>query len=77
MKQLLDIVLGTFLPVTALAPAAGAVEKPPIKIVKYGPIVQNTVIETYPAVSQFWEYNPEEYLKQRLSTRDNPPCKHC
>ncbi len=24
----------------------------------------NTVLETYPNVSQFWKYNPEEYLKQ-------------
>jgi branched-chain amino acid transport system substrate-binding protein len=24
----------------------------------------NTVIETYPAVSQFWKYKPEEFLKQ-------------
>ena len=64
----------------------------PIKIDKYGHIIQNvyirrveksgdlfqnTVIETYPSVSQFWKYNPEEYLKQPLYARDNPPCKHC
>ncbi|HTX51869.1 MAG TPA: hypothetical protein VMD08_00565, partial [Candidatus Baltobacteraceae bacterium] len=24
----------------------------------------NTVLETYPNVSQFWKYNPEESLKQ-------------
>jgi branched-chain amino acid transport system substrate-binding protein len=39
--------------------------------------LQNTVIATYPAVSQFWKYNPEEYLKQPLYSRDYPPCKHC
>jgi branched-chain amino acid transport system substrate-binding protein len=39
--------------------------------------LQNTVIATYPAVSQFWSYNPEEYLKQPLYTRDYPPCRHC
>ena len=64
----------------------------PIKIDKYGHIIQNvylrrvdkvgnlyqnTVIETYPSVSQFWKYNPEEYLKQPFYSRDNPACKHC
>jgi branched-chain amino acid transport system substrate-binding protein len=64
----------------------------PVKIDKYGHIVQNvyfrrvdkagtmyqnTVIDTYPSVSQFWKYNPEEYLKQPVYGRDNPPCKHC
>ena len=39
--------------------------------------LQNTVIQTYPAVSQFWKYNPEEYLKQPAYSRDYPPCKHC
>jgi branched-chain amino acid transport system substrate-binding protein len=29
------------------------------------------------AVSQFWKYNPDEFLKQPLYTRDYPPCKHC
>jgi branched-chain amino acid transport system substrate-binding protein len=28
-------------------------------------------------VSQFWKYNPDEFLKQPLYTRDYPPCKHC
>ncbi len=31
--------------------------------------LQNTVIETFPKVSQFWKYNPAEYLKQPLYTR--------
>jgi len=39
--------------------------------------LQNTVIHTYPAVSQFWKYSPEEYLKLPLYTRDYPPCKYC
>ena len=34
---------------------------------------QNTVIFTYPHVSQFWTFNPEEYLKQPVYSRDNPP----
>jgi len=39
--------------------------------------LQNTVIFTYPAVSQFWKYNPEEFLKQPVYSRDFPPCRHC
>lgn len=37
----------------------------------------NTVVHTYPAVSQFWTYRPEEFLKQPVYSRDFPPCKHC
>jgi branched-chain amino acid transport system substrate-binding protein len=39
--------------------------------------LQNTVIHTYPNVSQFWTYNPEEFLKQPVYSRDFPPCRHC
>ncbi len=31
--------------------------------------LQNTVIETVPRVSQFWKYNPADYLKQPLYSR--------
>ncbi len=34
---------------------------------------QNTVIFTYPNVSQFWTLNPAEYLKKPVYTRDLPP----
>ena len=37
----------------------------------------NTVIHTYPAVSQFWNFKPDEFLKQPVYSRDYPPCKHC
>jgi branched-chain amino acid transport system substrate-binding protein len=39
--------------------------------------LQNTVIATYPAVSQFWKYKPDEYLKRPLYSRDYPRCPHC
>ena len=32
--------------------------------------LQNTVIYTYPEVSQFWKYKPEDYLKQPVYSRD-------
>ena len=31
--------------------------------------LQNTVIDTFPAVSQFWKYNPADYLRQPLYSR--------
>ena len=38
---------------------------------------QNTVIKTYPMVTQFFKFVPEEQLKQPPYTRDYPPCKFC
>jgi len=64
----------------------------PIKLDSYGNPIQNiyirkvekkdgelwnTVIHTYPAVSQFWKYKPDEFLKQPVYDRNYPPCKHC
>lgn len=64
----------------------------PIKLDAYGNPIQNiyvrkverkdgqlwnTVIHTFPAVSQFWKYTPEEFLKQPVYDRNFPPCKHC
>ncbi|NWF93851.1 MAG: ABC transporter substrate-binding protein [Syntrophaceae bacterium] len=37
--------------------------------------LQNTVIYTYPNVSQFWKYKPEEFLKQPVYSREFPPLK--
>src|SRR5207237_8919990 len=37
----------------------------------------NTVIKTYPNVSQFWTYGKETFLKQPVYSRDFPPCKYC
>ena len=37
----------------------------------------NSVIKTYPNVSQFWTYNKDAFLKQPLYSRDFPPCKYC
>ena len=64
----------------------------PIKLDTYGNPIQNiyirkvekkdgelwnTVVHTYPAVSQFWKYKPDEFLKQPVYDRNYPPCKHC
>jgi len=39
--------------------------------------LQNTVIVTIPAVSQFWKYNPDDFLRQPVYSRDVPPCRYC
>jgi branched-chain amino acid transport system substrate-binding protein len=36
----------------------------------------NRVIHTYPDVSQFWTYRPEEFLKNPVYSRDWPPAKN-
>jgi branched-chain amino acid transport system substrate-binding protein len=37
----------------------------------------NTVIKTYPKVSQFWTYGKDKFLAQPVYDRDFPPCKFC
>jgi branched-chain amino acid transport system substrate-binding protein len=37
--------------------------------------LQNTVIQTYPNVSQFWKSKPEDFLKQPVYSREYPPVK--
>ena len=39
--------------------------------------LQNTVIYTFPKVSQFWTYKPEDFLKNPVYSRDYPPCTKC
>ncbi len=41
------------------------------------PELWNTVIKTYPNVSQFWTYDKDKFLAQPLYSRDFPPCKYC
>ncbi len=36
----------------------------------------NTVVKTYPNVSQFWTYNKAEFLKNPVYSRDYPPAKN-
>jgi branched-chain amino acid transport system substrate-binding protein len=39
--------------------------------------LENVVIDTFPHVSQFWKYDPAEFLKQPAYSKDYPPCKYC
>jgi branched-chain amino acid transport system substrate-binding protein len=36
----------------------------------------NAVVKTYPDLSQFWTYKPEEFLKSPVYSRDYPPAKN-
>jgi branched-chain amino acid transport system substrate-binding protein len=46
-----------------------------LKVERVGGKLQNTVIHTYPMVSQFWTYKPDEFLKAPAYDRSNPPAK--
>lgn len=39
--------------------------------------LQNTVIQTFPNVSQFWKWKDSDYLKQPIFSKEYPPCPHC
>lgn len=46
------------------------------RCVRKGKVLTNTVIKTYPEVSQFWTYNEAEFLKNPVYARDYPPAKN-
>lgn len=46
-----------------------------VKVERAGGKLVNTVVHTYPMVSQFWTYKPEEFLKQPPYGRDYPPAR--
>jgi branched-chain amino acid transport system substrate-binding protein len=46
-----------------------------LKVERVGGKLQNTVVHTYPMVSQFWTYSPQEFLKLPLYSRDYPPAR--
>jgi len=46
------------------------------KVVRKEGRLVNSVVYTYPNVSQFWTYKPEEFLKNPVYSRDWPPAKN-
>ena len=36
----------------------------------------NTVVKTYPGVSQFWKYDAKDFLANPVYSRDWPPAKN-
>ena len=47
------------------------------KVERVGGRLQNSLVHTFPKVSQFWIYKPEEFLKAPVYSRDYPPCRYC
>jgi branched-chain amino acid transport system substrate-binding protein len=39
--------------------------------------LQNTIVHTFPNVTQFWTWTPEEYMKQPPYSAAYPPCTNC
>ena len=37
----------------------------------------NTVVKTYPKVSQYGHFPKQEFLKQPVYSREFPPCRYC
>ena len=46
-----------------------------LKVEKVGGRLQNSVVHTYPMVSQFWTYRAEEFLKTPAYDRSYPPVR--
>lgn len=53
------------------------IENYTLDFMKKGPLKWNIVIDTYPNVSQFWTYDPKEYMSQPVYSPKYPPCKYC
>jgi branched-chain amino acid transport system substrate-binding protein len=46
------------------------------KVERKGAKLVNTVVKTYPNVSQFWTYEPKQFLASPVYSRDFPPAKN-
>jgi len=47
------------------------------RVDRTGTTLQNTVIHTFPTVSQFWTVDPDAFLRAPVYSRDNPRCRFC
>jgi branched-chain amino acid transport system substrate-binding protein len=45
------------------------------KVARVDGKLTNTIIKTYPQVSQFWTYDPKKFVQQPVFSRDFPPSK--
>jgi len=45
------------------------------KVVRKEGRLVNSIIKTYPNVSQFWTYDPKQFLANPVYTRDYPPAR--
>jgi branched-chain amino acid transport system substrate-binding protein len=47
------------------------------KVARVGDQLQNVVVKTYPNVSQFWTFDPKQFLAHPVYSRNYPPCNAC
>ena len=45
------------------------------KVARIDGKLTNTIIKTYPQVSQFWTFDPKKFVEQPVFSRDFPPSK--
>jgi branched-chain amino acid transport system substrate-binding protein len=46
------------------------------KVARVNGKLTNTIVKTYPQVSQFWTYDPKQFVTQPVFSRDFPPSKN-
>ena len=46
------------------------------KVARVNGKLVNTILKTYPQVSQFWTYDETAFLAQPVYSRDYPPAKY-
>jgi len=46
------------------------------RVARQGGQLVNTMLKTYPQVSQFWTYDPATFLTQPIFSRDFPPSRY-
>jgi branched-chain amino acid transport system substrate-binding protein len=46
------------------------------KVARVNGTLTNTIVKTYPQVSQFWTYDPKKFIEQPVFSRDFPPSQN-
>jgi branched-chain amino acid transport system substrate-binding protein len=46
------------------------------KVARVNGKLTNTIVKTYPQVSQFWTYDPKQFIEQPVFSREFPPSKN-
>jgi branched-chain amino acid transport system substrate-binding protein len=46
------------------------------KVARVNGKLTNTILKTYPQVSQFWTYDPKKFVEQPVFSREFPPGKY-
>ena len=65
--------MSTLRPVTLITGASAGIGR---ELARVNGKLVNTIIKTYPQVSQFWTYDPKAFVQQPVFSRDFPPSKY-